>query len=932
MIGLLPCDGEKRCVCEPLQQCFEFGANQECQLRRSAGMNQGPANHRTRFTVITLRGLYREHNSALRVAKILTMADDEAPTYAWSAYYDDEGRLYYYNASTDESSWEPPAEGFHRPPEPVDAPDEEADEPEATAAQETADAEDGITEEPPSMEKVVESTDDTADDAADAAAAWVAYEDDEGREYYYNTLTGETQWDKPEGLVVAAAASETAGEEGAPVETTTTGVDVEEKEETAEPQKVPTEEVPPEVEEVAKPEPAEEEIDPAVKRAQEAEASLSQPDSVLEPDCIKNVAEVVTSEGGNPQKAITLLIDNYQGQTAICGLLGRWLADLRSADGETKDGPSEAVADDIRELAQDVVNKIAKERFSKDRGDAILNLSRAEASFLEDMMDSPRWRRLLIDLSASHKDSAVLVFCLKAISKRGHHREIAKRVNQSDHFAVFNAMLLSELSVIGKLAMSSGSDGSASVGLEELVNDLRRTCSSTSYTYLYSVEMLRYLRGKIRSERSDELSGRLGRVLRKWEAICQDLESALMDPAASASIAGSSPLFRKRRLEVALTVSDLHQHQRKRRRLEDGSFSTNGKSRTESALETALLAFLRRHAIGIQIDDSVLDPLLPQGLDLNTAGLTGKLLIEHPLAIQAILGYLYKPGSTRVAAPVVKNKCARLVAMAVIAAEKAASMDLDEVPPASDEVALTRVILQGSQLCEQLETMVSFLVTIDSSAPSTTPGQKLCSLALKYAAVAQGVMIWARELTHGPEFAASASYPTLSVSILSLVRIICLEQPFTRRLALDIALAFLRHSNPDISYQKVNAIKEQSLRLMIFLILKGEVASVLNAAASRLQQSGSSELDASLVRYFVGGILDVVRPPVSLAFVRAFGTLLKIPRCLDAVRSTYFGEVQREQLSSLLSSFNNVKAGGGADLNKDDTAFVSSLVAAYQVD
>ena len=33
------------------------------------------------------------------------------PSYVWSAYYE-EGRIYYYNSTTEESVWEPPPEGL----------------------------------------------------------------------------------------------------------------------------------------------------------------------------------------------------------------------------------------------------------------------------------------------------------------------------------------------------------------------------------------------------------------------------------------------------------------------------------------------------------------------------------------------------------------------------------------------------------------------------------------------------------------------------------------------------------------------------------------------------------------------------------------------------------------------------------------------------
>lgn len=148
-----------------------------------------------------------------------------------------------------------------------------------------------------------------------------------------------------------------------------------------------------------------------------------------------------------------------------------------------------SVADGIRSTAQDIVSVIAKERFTTAAGQGILQLSKSEAAFLGEMIESGRWRKLLIDLAATNKDDALLMYCIRTISKRGFHRELVKRMNPSEYYAVFNSMLQSEVCVVGKTAISASNDVDTSIGLEELVNDLRRTCTATSYTYLYSIEV-----------------------------------------------------------------------------------------------------------------------------------------------------------------------------------------------------------------------------------------------------------------------------------------------------------------------------------------------------------------------------------------------------------------------------------------------------------
>lgn len=64
---------------------------------------------------------------------------------SWQEARDDQGRVYYYNVTTHETSWEKPAENL-------------------------------------------------------PTGSWKAYKTEDGRDYYHNEVTGETTWDKPEGF------------------------------------------------------------------------------------------------------------------------------------------------------------------------------------------------------------------------------------------------------------------------------------------------------------------------------------------------------------------------------------------------------------------------------------------------------------------------------------------------------------------------------------------------------------------------------------------------------------------------------------------------------------------------------------------------------------------------------------------------------------
>lgn len=469
---------------------------------------------------------------------------------------------------------------------------------------------------------------------------------------------------------------------------------------------------------------------------------------------------------------------------------------------------------------------------------------------------------------------------------------------------------------------------------------------------MYAVEVLSFFVRKAKEDSSNlSENDRLlyGRVIRKWERLLEVLQGTMIDPA---SANGETPLFRKRRLDVALTMSELHQRQRRRlhpkdspdvkeENGQDDSGASGLGTERRAEVETALLHFLRRYCLGTQLDDQVLDKLLPNTIGGDPENFVGRLLTQYPTSVEALLGYMYKPGNQRVRSVVTRNKCARLAAVAVLASEKMAveearKIDPNVSEPDVDEVGLTRMLSEGSQLCEQLENMVSFIVTVSSDkkkkAPaSLNPGERLCALAVKCAPVSRGVTLWARGVTKGSEFTVSASYPTISPNIMSLIRIIYLHHPFVRDDACEVAFEFLKHSNSEIAYKTMNLIKEQSLRLLLFLCARGEAPTVLGRMTNLVKESSRSYLDASLVRYFVSGLLAVASPPFSIPFIRSLILLLKAPACVDAIKTTYFGEDSKRRLDGVLK-YLQTRASGKLDkhpLAPEDVSQTESLVLIY---
>ncbi|KAL7452957.1 hypothetical protein ACHAWC_004657, partial [Mediolabrus comicus] len=582
-------------------------------------------------------------------------------------------------------------------------------------------------------------------------------------------------------------------------------------------------------------------------------------------------------------------------------------------------------ADAARDVVESVINRLARERFTTNGGDAIMKLTKKQAAFVDEMIKSDRWRKMLIDLSASNKDSKLFMYCLQTISNLGHHREIADRIDQSDYFGVFNSLLRSELSVVGKLAISGydsytktsttsataqeENSNEASSQIEKLTADLRRTCTATSYTYLYAMVVLQELING--SKKSSDES--LQKACKKWERLKEELEEEMMK-----SVKTGTTFQRKRRIDVALAMSDLIQRQRRRidPTSDDGDndhvpvpSNIASKNTLANALDESIVVMLTKSSLGNQVDKAMAENILKFAYGGSTDRI-GDLLIKHPFTIKTLLHNLF--GTKRIRQLETRLKCARLIALAVTASERAARSQNSSIT-VSNEDSLSEVVLKGSQLCEQVENMISFTVidSVDATQGTSSAGRQLSAMCIKYPVIAQGALIWAKELASSPDFVNTAAYPTLSPCMLSLARIISLHHPLARSAALDLSLIFVGHSNSDISHQKMESIKEQCLRLMLLLLTKGLCLEVISAVKGKLRKNGTSELDSALIRYFVSGVLDIIQPPFTVPFCKSFCDLLVERQCIDALKSQHFDTSRRAQIIQLFNQDESTEEKGG---------------------
>lgn len=387
---------------------------------------------------------------------------------------------------------------------------------------------------------------------------------------------------------------------------------------------------------------------------------------------------------------------------------------------------------------------------------------------------------------------------------------------------------------------------------------------------------------------------------------------------------------------MALAMSDLVQRQK--RRIDPTSDDADNHSRTPSniaqkndladALDSAIVVMLTKSSLGNQVDKDMAENILKFAYSGSTERI-GDLLIKHPFAITTLLHNLF--GTKRIRQLETRLKCARLIALAVTAAERAARSQQEGIT-VSNEDSLSQIVLKGSQLCEQVENMVSF-TAIDSveEGQENSAGRQLSAMCIKYPVIAQGALIWAKELASNADFVTTAAYPTLAPCILCLVRIISLHHPLTRPAVLELSMIFISHSNSDISHQKMESLKEQCLRLMLLLSAQGLCIEVVSAVKDKLRKNGSSELDSALIRYFVSGLLDTVQLPLSVPFCDAFCGLLVESQCVDALKSQHFEQNRRAQITRLINDI-EIQAGGEGNEARDARPILSTVKSLYSTD
>lgn len=181
------------------------------------------------------------------------------------------------------------------------------------------------------------------------------------------------------------------------------------------------------------------------------------------------------------------LVSSYTSIPNECGIMCSWLRDL---EGEANAAQHE---EGVKSIYEKTIRDNLFEGFSAEKADLILQMDKQEVGFLNSILGDKCWRRMLIQLQGEHKDSALLTYCLKQISKRGHHEELA---GQTDYFSVFNGMLVSVIKAFLSADFSVVSDGRGRTrtDFDKALVKLVKICLSAPHVFVYSKAVIEKVR------------------------------------------------------------------------------------------------------------------------------------------------------------------------------------------------------------------------------------------------------------------------------------------------------------------------------------------------------------------------------------------------------------------------------------------------------
>jgi hypothetical protein len=154
-------------------------------------------------------------------------------------------------------------------------------------------------------------------------------------------------------------------------------------------------------------------------------------DSIMNVDISDSLKVVLKSSSEDPLTVVKELCNSYCGYSAMINIvldLLQFSTSLTSCSSKCEGSNShitnleKEISFDKEQILTEKLAIVLKNQFTTDQADALVARLTHLPHWLELLIDDPIFRKTLIELYDQHKDSALLGFCLRQISSKGHHR------------------------------------------------------------------------------------------------------------------------------------------------------------------------------------------------------------------------------------------------------------------------------------------------------------------------------------------------------------------------------------------------------------------------------------------------------------------------------------------------------------------------------
>nr|CAD2201416.1 unnamed protein product [Meloidogyne enterolobii] len=275
---------------------------------------------------------------------------------------------------------------------------------------------------------------------------------------------------------------------------------------------------------------------------------FSTKDFVMEPQVITTLLAFFQA-GGQPEKVIELLSNNYNGLGQYANLFGCWLSDLEM-DGdfiETINNEQEIVAStssnsvllmgadvqqqiercpSVRDCFEQTISQMIKKQFSPDAADKIFeNDDGTEGiDWLPELICHRSWRRLIYELAEHFPNCLMLNFAVKLISDAGFQHEISNVNTAAQQLDIFSRVFLSTLEQLLEEWKNCLGDCQV-LAYRRHFAELKRVACHSEQTFMYTQMLLNNVGWKCKNQKQSEICSSLAQQLRlAFEGKKEDIE------------------------------------------------------------------------------------------------------------------------------------------------------------------------------------------------------------------------------------------------------------------------------------------------------------------------------------------------------------------------------------------------------------------------